>query len=200
MAARDVLTLNESTPQIIVPQVGDTYNMPRALLFAGGGTSALPALGIFNANTGAYSSSSGNNMIVTVGGAAAIGFYSATGIGGSVPALIPANAAVGGATLGYAAYGFKQLYIDYTMTAAAATGNKTINKAAGSIRIAAAGTTVTLTNSLITANTIVNCYLGTSDATAKSVVNVAAAGSTVFTLNAATTAEVEIRWSLVSTD
>lgn len=31
MAARDVLTLNESTPQIVVPQVGDTYNMPRAL-------------------------------------------------------------------------------------------------------------------------------------------------------------------------
>ena len=35
MAARDVVVLNESTPQLEVPQSGDTYNMPRAVVIGG---------------------------------------------------------------------------------------------------------------------------------------------------------------------
>ncbi len=36
MAALDILVLNEATPQIIVPQSGDTYNAPRAFAIAAG--------------------------------------------------------------------------------------------------------------------------------------------------------------------
>lgn len=106
----------------------------------------------------------------------------------------------GAIDLGKAAVGWKRVYLDYTITAAASTGNKTINKAAGSIRIAAAGTTVTLTNSLVTANSIVMAQLSTVDTTAKSVVCSVSSTSVLFTLNAAATAEVEIRWAVISTD
>lgn len=82
----------------------------------------------------------------------------------------------------------------FTYTTAGTTGNQTINKPSGSVRIAAAGTTVTLTDNLITANSIVIPVMATVDTTAKSVASVVGSGSCVFTLNAAATAEVEIRF------
>lgn len=84
--------------------------------------------------------------------------------------------------------------VSKTITPAATTGNQTINKTGGSIRIAAAGTSVVLTNSLITVNSIVGCWLSSNDATAKSVTYVLASGSVTFNLGAAATAETEIRW------
>lgn len=126
---------------------------------------------------------------------------SATGIG-TKSAGLAQNAAgvveINNGTAGtFADIKIRQLVVDGTITAAGQTGPKTINKGSGSIRIAAAGTTVTLTNSLITANTIVQATLATVDTTAKSVVAVPGAGSAAFTLGAAATGEVEIRWSLV---
>jgi len=84
------------------------------------------------------------------------------------------------------------LTLDKTITTAGTTGAQTYNVSIGSIRIAAAGTSVVLTDSLITANSVVLCNLGTVDTTAKSVVAVPGAGSCTFTLNAAATAEVAI--------
>jgi len=85
-----------------------------------------------------------------------------------------------------------QVSLDKTLTTAGTTGAQTLNVSIGTIRIAAAGTSVVLTNSLISATSVVMCCLGTVDATAKSAAVVTAAGSCTFTLNAAATAEVAI--------
>lgn len=75
-----------------------------------------------------------------------------------------------------------------TVTAAGTTGNQTINKPAGTVNIAAAGTSVVVTNSLVTADSIIFVTVRTADATAQVTSVVAAAGS--FTINTvAVTAE-----------
>lgn len=80
---------------------------------------------------------------------------------------------------------------------AGTTGNRTSNTTSGNIRIAAAGTSATLTNSLIGSNTRVFARIG-NDTTAKSVAITESVGSCVFTLNAAATAEVEIAWFIIN--
>jgi hypothetical protein len=84
------------------------------------------------------------------------------------------------------------IQIGRTITPAGTTGNQTINKAAGTVNIAAAGTTVTVTNSLVTANSIIELGLRTNDATAWIKNYVPAAGSFVINLGAPATAEVSI--------
>ncbi len=54
-----------------------------------------------------------------------------------------------------------------TITTPGTTGNQTINKLAGRVNIAAGGTTVTVTNSFVTANSIVLAVPATADATAR---------------------------------
>lgn len=112
----------------------------------------------------------------------------------SVPVVPNAS---GSLALGASNAQWKQIFMDNTVTAAGSTGAKTINKEAGTIRIAAAGTTVVLTNSLIVATSKVQATLCTVDGTAKTAVAVCAAGSCTFTLNAAATGEVEILWRIV---
>ena len=87
---------------------------------------------------------------------------------------------------------------DMTITAAATTGDRTINKAAGTVNIAAAGTTVTVTNSLVTANSLVFAVIRTNDGTATIKNVVPAAGSFVINLTAAATAEVSIGFYVVN--
>ena len=84
-----------------------------------------------------------------------------------------------------------------TITAVGTTGNQTINKAAGRVNIAAAGTTVTVTNSLVTANSIILAVAATADATARVTSIVPAAGS--FVINTvAVTAETAFSWLVIS--
>lgn len=82
--------------------------------------------------------------------------------------------------------------IDRTITGAGTTGNQTINLMSGTVNIAAAGTTVTVTNSFVTANSIVFAVIRTNDSTALLKNVVPAAGSFVINLNAAATAETSI--------
>lgn len=118
-----------------------------------------------------------------------------TGDGAAIaPASVSTSAGIGVGVAAPAA----GLATTKTITAAASTGNKTINKTAGTIRIAAAGSSVVLTNSLIDANSIVGCWLSSNDTTAKSVTYVLASGSVTFNLNAAATSEIEIRWFVVN--
>lgn len=85
-----------------------------------------------------------------------------------------------------------------TVTTGGTTGNQTINKLTGTVNIAAAGTTVTVTNSLVSANSIVLCVLRTNDTTASIMNVVPAAGSFVINLAAAATAEVSIGFLVVN--
>lgn len=85
-----------------------------------------------------------------------------------------------------------KLAFDATITAAGTTGNQTINKPAGTVNIAAGGTTVIVTNSLVTANSIIEIGLRTNDATASIKNYVPTSGSFTINLTAAATAEVSI--------
>lgn len=85
-----------------------------------------------------------------------------------------------------------------TITTAGTTGNRTINKMAGTVNIAAAGTSVTVTNSFVTANSLVFCTLRTNDSTAWIKNVVPAAGSFTVNLGAAATGEVSIGFMVIN--
>jgi hypothetical protein len=79
-----------------------------------------------------------------------------------------------------------------TITAGGTTGDQTINKPSGTVNIAAAGTTVTVTNSLVSTSSIVVAVVRTNDTTAYIKNVVPSAGSFVITLGAACTSETSI--------
>lgn len=82
--------------------------------------------------------------------------------------------------------------LERTITAAGQTGAKTINKPSGTVNFAAAATSLVVTNSLVTANSIVLCTIRTVDATMLSVVVECDAGEFTITPNAAPTGEVSV--------
>ena len=84
------------------------------------------------------------------------------------------------------------IQVPTTVTAGGTTGNRTIDKTSGTVNIAAAGTTVTVTNRLCSANSIVMAVIRTNDTTAVLKNVVPGAGSFVINLNAACTAETSI--------
>lgn len=92
----------------------------------------------------------------------------------------------------------RQYYADQTITAGGTTGNQTINKSAGTVNIAAAGTTVTVTCSLCTTSSTVYTALRTNDTTARIANVVPGAGSFVINLTAAATAEISIGFLVVN--
>lgn len=77
-------------------------------------------------------------------------------------------------------------------------GNATINTPRGRCSIAAAGTTVTITNSLVTAASTVLCVISSNDATSVLKNCVPGAGSFVITLNAAATATTNIDFTVTN--
>lgn len=123
-----------------------------------------------------------------------------TGAFQPMAASIPATPLVQSiARIGKPGFGIGALSVDYAQAAAA--GNVTINKMAGQLQIALGAATVTLTNSLITANSVVIAQIAQADATLtfiKSVVS--AAGSCVITGNANATANCKISFLVVGTD
>lgn len=90
------------------------------------------------------------------------------------------------------------LNVPKTVTAAGVTGNQTINKPSGTVNFAAAGTSLLVTNSLVTANSIIIATVGSNDTTMKSVQAVAASGSFTLYPNAAPTAETRVNFLLTN--
>lgn len=89
------------------------------------------------------------------------------------------------------------LGLDKTITPAGTTGARTINKAAGSVNFAAAATSLVVTNSLVTGNSVIQATIG-NDSTAKSVTCVAAAGSFTLRPGAAPTGEVRADFLVIN--
>lgn len=85
-----------------------------------------------------------------------------------------------------------------TLTTAGTTGNQTINKPCGTVNFAAAATTLTVTNNLVTATSIVFATVLTNDSTAIIKNVVPSAGSFVIRLNAAATAETRVGFLVVT--
>ena len=79
-----------------------------------------------------------------------------------------------------------------TLMPAGTTGNVTINKSSGQVRIAAAGTTVTVTNNIVTANSIIMAMVASNDTTAQVKNVVPTAGSFTINMVAGVTAETPI--------
>lgn len=103
----------------------------------------------------------------------------------------------GTGVLGSTAAQWKQIYFDFTNTGT--VGAVTINKASGRVNIAAAGTSVVVTNSLVTAASKVFVVCSTNDTTARVNSVVPAAGS--FTINTpACTAQTSFDFFVVNVD
>jgi len=85
-----------------------------------------------------------------------------------------------------------------TVTAGGTTGAQTISKNAGTVNFAAAATSLVVTNTLVTANSIIICTVGTNDTTMKSVSVVAGSGSFTIHANAAATAETRVNFIVIN--
>ncbi|TXH48284.1 MAG: hypothetical protein E6Q97_25055 [Desulfurellales bacterium] len=79
---------------------------------------------------------------------------------------------------------------------AGSTGNVTQNTMAGQVQFAAAATTLTVTNSLVHANSVITATVATNDTTMKTVAVVAGTGSFVLHANAAATGTTKVNWKI----
>ena len=90
------------------------------------------------------------------------------------------------------------IVLESTITAGGTTGNQTINKPTGTVNIAAAGTAVTITNSLVTASSIVYAIARTNDATCEVKNAVPGSGTVTINMSAACTAETSVGFLVVN--
>ena len=90
------------------------------------------------------------------------------------------------------------IVVNSTVTSGGTTGNQTIDKPSGTVNFAAAATTLTVTNSLVTTSSIVFAVVRTNDATATIKNVVPGSGSFVITLNAAATAETSVGFFVIN--
>jgi hypothetical protein len=105
----------------------------------------------------------------------------------------------GTSRLGSAAKGFAALTLDYTNSAT--IGAVTINKPAGSGNIALGASSVVVTNSLVTANSLVLAWLMANDGTLTSIKSVVpAGGSFTVTGNANATGNTKFGFLVINTD
>lgn len=90
-----------------------------------------------------------------------------------------------------------RISVEGTITGAGTTGNQTINKPSGTVRFAAAATSLTVTNSLCTTSDRVLACVCTNDATAYVKNVVTTTGAFTIVLGAAATGETEVYWELI---
>jgi len=90
------------------------------------------------------------------------------------------------------------LKVPTTITAPATTGNQTIDKMSGTVNFAAAATSLTVTNSLVTANSIVLAVIRTDDSTAILKNVVPSAGSFVINMDAAPSDETSVGFIVIN--
>lgn len=114
-------------------------------------------------------------------------------VGGDFAPLVDGAYSLGSSTLHY-----KRLYLDYTNTAT--VGNVTINKASGTVNIAALGSGLTVTNSLVTANAHVMLTLSSDPGVALSIWSVASAGSFTITTRPAVVNQTAVDFVVISAD
>jgi hypothetical protein len=88
--------------------------------------------------------------------------------------------------------------VSKTITASGTTGAQTINKTAGSVNFAAAATSLTVTNSLVTTDSVILATVASNDSTLKSVQTVASSGSFTLYANAAATAVTRVNFLIIN--
>lgn len=95
-------------------------------------------------------------------------------------------------------YNTFQFKLPKTITPGGTTGNQSISKISGTVNFAAGASSITVTNSLVTASSIIFATVRTNDATAIIKNVVPGAGSFVINLNAAATAETSVGFFVVN--
>jgi hypothetical protein len=90
------------------------------------------------------------------------------------------------------------MFYDKTITAPATTGAQTINKTTGRVNFAAAATSLVVTNSLATANSICHVTKATNDATMRLGACVAAAGNITIYADVAPAAETAVNFTVTN--
>lgn len=158
--------------------------------------SALPANGLAvegSLGVGTYTPTGKLNVVATTE-QARLGYSAAAYVSITVASTgVPTLYSTGGA---WQIQG--DLRVDKTITASGTTGAQTINKTSGSVNFAAGAASVVVTNSLVTASSVVIATVATNDATLKSVAAVAASGSFTLTGNAAATAETRVNFIITN--
>lgn len=170
---------------------------------AGGGGNWTADAGAAGANTGGAAAGVAGTMsfgitnakAINIGNATTAVTFTGTTIRSSTDFAPVANA---GGDLGATSFRWKQLWIDQTITSIGTTGNQTINKAAGTVNIAAAATTATVTNSLVTANSLVFIVARTNDTTCTVKNAVPGSGSFVVNMSAACTAATSVGFIVIN--
>jgi hypothetical protein len=85
-----------------------------------------------------------------------------------------------------------------TVAPTGTTGAQTINTLAGSVNFAAAASSLVVTNSLVSTDSVILATVATNDATMKTALCVAAAGSFTIHANAAATAETRVNFLVIN--
>jgi len=85
-----------------------------------------------------------------------------------------------------------------TITATGTTGAVTINKSSGAVNFAAAASSLVVTNSFCTVNSVIQLTVGTNDTTMRSAIAVAAAGSFTIYPTSAPTAETRVYFTITN--
>lgn len=87
---------------------------------------------------------------------------------------------------------------DSTITAGGTAGAQTINKRAGSVNFAASASSLVVTNSLVTADSVIVATIATNDANMNSVKAVPASGSFTLYADNQPAAETRVNWAVVA--
>lgn len=103
-------------------------------------------------------------------------------------------------TLGEPSVGWKQVYAAYTDTSGGVTGNRTINKMAGSVNFAAGMSTVVVTNSVVTTSSKVFAAISTSGSSGVIGSVVPGSGSFAIVMSTNPAAETRVQWFVLSTN
>lgn len=170
------------------PSTGSfTTVMASGLVTANGGVTSTNLISSTNvrssSNSGIFSIGSANDAAIQRIAAGSILFTDNTGT---------ARAAITAGTVTFSAL------TDSGKAIAGATGAITQNATTGQVQFAAAATSLVVTNSLVTANSIIVATVGTADLNLKSVVAVAAAGSFTLTANSAPGATTKVNYHVTN--
>lgn len=183
-----------ATSQILI---GGSSAVAKDMYIGNGVTNATP-VGFTLQPTGASGSNiAGVNSIFAAGKGTGTGTpgsivfqVAALGSSGSTLQSLTTAMTIDGAT--------GALIFPVTITAPATTGGQTINKISGTINFAAGETANTVTDSLVTANSIISVVARTNDVTCLVKNYVPTAGSFVINMTAACTAETSVGFFIIN--